>query len=388
MKPMCAAEAMSRCWLEIDLDAVESNYRTARRLCAEKSQIIPVLKANGYGLGASVLSQALYKAGAGLFAVADLYEALEVKSACGGDVLVLGMIGPLQMRSAVEQGIVCTVYSAESARQLNEAAAGCGRSARVHIKVDTGLHRLGFDSEDIRGIRQVFALENLCVEGLYTHLALRDQEGDAAQIAQLKSVTGALRSLGLDFGMLHVCDSIGMVRHPQWHYDGVRVGAWLYGVVPNRYPNIQGECRLPVRLMARIAQIRRLAKGEYVGYDEDHPLPEDRVIATISAGYADGYPRVNSVGEVGIRGHRAPIAGLICMDQMMADITDIPDVSPGDAVELMGGVIPLEDLSRWTGNHRNEILSRIGRRVPRIYLRKGTPVEVSWTQTDGHNKLI
>jgi len=184
-----------------------------------------------------------------------------------------------------------------------------------------------------------------------------------------------LRSLGLDFGMLHVCDSIGMVRHPQWHYDGVRVGAWLYGVVPNRYPNIQGECRLPVRLMARIAQIRRLAKGEYVGYDEDHPLPEDRVIATISAGYADGYPRVNSVGEVGIRGHRAPIAGLICMDQMMADVTQVPteEAAVGAKVVLLGrqgtDEITAGELADWAGTISYEMLLAATARVPVTYIK-------------------
>lgn len=176
--------------------------------------------------------------------------------------------------------------------------------------------------------------------------------------------------------MLHACDSIGMVRHPRWRFDAVRIGAWLYGVVPSRYPNANGECRLPVRFMTRVVQVRPVAKGEYLGYDESHPLERDRLIATLAAGYADGYPRVNSTGEVCIRGRRAPIAGLLCMDQMTVDVTDIPGVRPGDEVTLLGDGITLEAYSAWTGAHRNEALTRIGRRVPRVYTRGGVVVEV------------
>ena len=156
----------------------------------------------------------------------------------------------------------------------------------------------------------------------------------------------------------------------------MRIGAWLYGVVPSRYPNANGECRLPVRFRTRVVQVRNVAKGECLGYDETHPLDRDRVIATLAAGYADGYPRVNSTGEVLIRGRRAPIAGLPCMDQMTVDVTGIPGVCPGDEVTLLGDGITLEQYSAWTGAHRNEALTRIGRRVPRIYTRDGEAVAV------------
>ena len=370
-------QARARCWLEVDLDIVEANYRSARQICGADVQIIPVLKANAYGLGAAKLSQALYALGARLFAVAELNEALEVMRASGGDALVLGMIAPSQMESAARAGAIATVYDLEQARQLDAAAERAGCAARVHVKLDTGLHRLGFDPERPGEILEAFALPHLRVEGLFTHLALRDEQGDARQIDRLLTAADALRAAGADYGLLHACDSIGMVRHPRWRFDAVRTGAWLYGVVPGRYPNRNGECRLPVRFMARVAQVRRVAKGEYLGYDEEHPLPCDRVIATLSAGYADGYPRVNGVGEVVIRGRRAPIAGLSCMDQMMADVTDIPGVAPGDAVTLLGDGISLEEVSAWTGNHRNELLSRIGRRVPRVYTRGGAVESVA-----------
>lgn len=373
---MNAEQAKARCWVEVDLDYVEWNYRSAQHICGGDVQIIPVLKANAYGLGAATLARTLYGLGARLFAVAELNEALEVMAACGGDALVLGMIAPEQMADAVCGGVIATLYSPGQARQLSAAAARAGRDARVHVKLDTGLHRLGFDPEDADAIAGVFDLPHIRVEGLFTHLALRDADADAAQIDRLTRTAEALRRGDRDFGMLHACDSIGMVRYPQWRFDAVRTGAWLYGVTPSRYPNANGECRLPVRFMTRVVQVRRVAKGEYLGYDEDHPLDHDQVIATLSAGYADGYPRVNSVGEVCIRGARAPVAGLLCMDQMTVDVTDIPGVRPGDPVTLLGDGISLEQFSAWTGAHRNEALTRIGRRVPRVYTRAGRVVEI------------
>ena len=365
-------QASARCWLEIDLDVVESNYESARRICGPDVQVIPVLKANAYGLGAIRLSRALAERGARLFAVADFYEALEVMHASDRDALTLGMVAPQQMDRAVSEGVVLTVYSLEAARQIDAAARRVGRKARVHIKLDTGLHRLGFDWDDARDdLRAVFALPNLRVEGLFTHLALREDAADREQIDRLMMVEKDLREAGLDYGMLHAADSIGMVRHPDFRFDAVRTGAWLYGVVPSRYPNADHACRMPVRFMTRVAQVRRVAAGEYLGYDEEHPLQRNSVIATISAGYADGYPRVCGVGEVEIRGRRAPIAGLSCMDQMTVDVTDIPGVEPGDAVTLLGEGISLNEVAAWTHSNRNELLSRIGRRVPRVYVRGG-----------------
>ena len=373
---MNAEMARARCWLEIDLDVVASNYRWAREICGESVQIIPVLKANAYGLGAATLSRALFALGARLFAVAELNEALEIRRACGGDALVLGMISPLQMADAVGEGVIATVYDLDQARRLSAAAERAGRDARVHLKLDTGLHRLGFNPGDMAAIEAVFDLPRIRVEGLFTHLALREDSADAAQVRRLLRVAEALKGRGRDYGLLHACDSIGMVRHPQWRFGAVRIGAWLYGVVPSRFPNARGECRLPLRFMTRVVQVRAVAKGEYLGYDEDHPLDRDRVIATLSAGYADGYPRVNSAGEVVIRGRRAPIAGLLCMDQMTVDVTDIPGVRPGDPVTLLGDGISLVQYSAWTGAHRNEALTRIGRRVPRLYTRSGEAVEI------------
>ena len=373
---MDARWARARCWLEVDLDRIEENYRTARRICGEGVQIIPVLKANAYGLGAAKLSRTLSGLGARLFAVAEMNEALEVRRACGGDVLVLGRIDPVQMEQAVREGVIATVYEGGQACRLDHAAKIAGVTARAFFKVDTGLHRLGFDSQDIDGLLQAFDLPNIRCEGLFTHLALRNPLDDAAQIARFHAVAEHLQAAGRDCGLLHVCDSIGMVRYPQWRFDAVRIGAWLYGVKPSGYADLNGDCRLPVRWMTRVAQVRMVRRGECLGYDDANPLPEDRRIATLSAGYADGYPRVNSRGAVSVRGALAPVVGLTCMDQMTVDVTEVPGVQPGDEVALLGDGISLEAYSASTGAHRNEALCRIGRRVPRVYVRGGTVEEV------------
>ena len=365
-------QATARCWAEIDLDAVEANYDSARRICGPGCRVIPVMKANAYGLGAARLSRALAAKGARLFAVAELNEALELKAACGADALVLGMTAPCQMARAVAEGVVMTVYSLEAARRLDAAAAGVGKPARIHVKLDSGLHRLGFDwDRAMDELPELFAMKRLRVEGMYTHLALREDVADAVQVERLLSVAQGLRGTGMDFGLLHAADSIGMVRHPGYRFDAVRTGAWLYGVVPSRYDNSGGDCQPTLRLMARVAQVRRVSAGEYLGYDESHPLRGDRVIATLSAGYADGYPRLNSVGEVIVRGRRAPVAGLVCMDQMTVDVTGIAGVRPGDPVTLLGGGVGLNACADWADTNRNDLLSRIGRRVPKVYMRHG-----------------
>ena len=170
--------------------------------------------------------------------------------------------------------------------------------------------------------------------------------------------------------MTHALDSIGMVRYPEDHLDAVRTGAWLYGVYPRGYAHPE-ESRLAMTVKTRIAQLHSVPAGECLGYDESHPLKRDSVVATLAAGYIDGYPRQNSCGEVEIRGKRAPVVGLVCMDQMMVDVTDIPQAQMGDEVILLGGGIGVDEYAAWAGLNRNESLARTGRRVPRVYMEDG-----------------
>lgn len=356
----------ARCWAEIDLDLVRHNYHTACRECPG-ARVIPVLKADAYGLGAAKVAKALTEAGVTLFAVAEYLEAVEVRQQSGQDVLVMGYTHPAFYEDAVEKGIVLTMPDLESARLLNEAAEKRGKTARIHVKVDTGLHRLGFDPETAVGaISEIAAMPFLRIEGLFTHLALRGEESDEKQMAYLLGIAGELRRRNVDYGMLHALDSIGMLLYPQYRLDAVRAGAWIYGSANRHFPHPE-RCPLPVKVCARIAQVRKVAKGECLGYDDEHPLPRDSVIATVACGYYDGIPRANNKGFAVVRGQRVPIAGLVMMDQMTLDVTDVPGAQAGDAVTFLGDGISLLEASQWYGWNRNELIARMSRRVQKIY---------------------
>ena len=356
MESLANDPRFSRCWTRIDLDTIVQNYENARALC--RSQLIPVLKADAYGMGAVRVARVLMARGAKLFAVATHAEAMELKNALPCDVLVMGLVGEAELDEAIARGVILAVFSLEYARAVSAHAKA--RPARVHFKVDTGLHRLGFSS--LEELRAAAALPGLAMEGLFSHLALRDRAGDEAQYARLMEAKALLHP-----PMTHLVDSIGMVRYPQWQLDAARIGAWLYGVCPRRFERRE-LTRCPAVFCARVAQVHWVRAGECVGYDEEHPLRRDSAIATLAVGYADGYPRLNSVGEVEIHGRRAPVAGLVCMDQMMVDVTDIPGVRAGDVATLLGGSIGVDEYAQWADMNRNEALSRLNGRAPRVYI--------------------
>ena len=360
-------EAVSRCWAEISLGEICNNYRRAREIA--RTKVICVLKGNAYGLGAVEVCRALMGCGAETFAVACGDEAEELLAGCpGAEVLILGHVGEAQARRLIPQNVIFTVYSYEQGVMLGRASAQAGRSARVHVKADTGLHRLGFcGPEAADEIAKLNAAGLLRMEGLYTHLALHNRVSDELQFARFTALRKALEGRGVYFQCVHALDSIGMVRYPEHAMDAVRTGAWLYGVTPNRcpYPEL---CRPVVKLKARVAQIHAVPAGEMIGYDDDHPLSRDSRIATLTAGYLDGEPRLNNEGAVEIRGRRAPVVGLVCMDQMMVDVTDIPGAAAGDEAVLLGDDITVNEFAAWGQLNRNEALGRIGRRVPRVYV--------------------
>ena len=370
-------EATSRCWAEVDLGRLVLNYKNALNHLKGNTKLICVLKADAYGLGAPMTAKRLWREGARIFAVASYNEAEQIRrelSSC--EVLVLGLMGERQLVHAVEAGMLITMFSGRYAEAVIRAAKEAGKKARVHVKVETGLNRLGLEPEEagavIKKLRDSGKVE---IEGLFTHLALRNRESDRDQIDRLIFVRDAAKEMGIDIPMVHALDSIGMVRYPEDHMDAVRTGAWLYGVYPRRYAHPE-ESQLAITVKTRIAQLHRVSAGECLGYDETHPVGRDSIVATLSAGYIDGYPRQNSKGEVEICGKRAPVVGLVCMDQMMVDVTDIPEAQEGDEVILLGGSIGVDEYADWANLNRNESLARTGKRVPRVYMEDGEVVEV------------
>ena len=334
-----------------------------------------MLKANAYGMNAVEVAGALKTEGARLFAVASSDEAEQLlREHPDIEVLVMGMVGEGALRRLIAQNMPITLFSETQGDRIARIADGLGVPARVHVKVDTGLHRLGLEPElAAEYAARLCAGGNVRLCGLFTHLAIHTAEMDRIQVEKLTAVRDALAQRGIEVPLTHAVDSIGMVRYPESHLDGARVGAWLYGVTPRRAPK---PSRCVGRFVARIAQLRRVAKGELIGYDDDSPLQRDSLIATISAGYIDGTPRVGEGWQVEIRGQRADVIGIACMDQLMADVTDIPEVAEGDEVVFVGGGIDVEEYSRMGRFNHNEAWARIGRRVPRIFYESGKPVRV------------
>ena len=373
-------EAISRCWAEVDFDVLVRNYRNALAHLTGNTQLICVLKADAYGLGAPMVAKRLWREGQRMFAVASYNEAAQLRRALPeSEVLILGLAGDTQLDRAIEAGMLLTVFSSGYAERVIAAARRTGKKARAHIKIETGLNRLGMNPEEAADIIEDIAKSGMVeIEGLFTHLALRDKASDRRQIDLLTGVRDALHARSMKGFMTHALDSIGMVRYPEDHMDAVRTGAWLYGVYPSGYDHPE-ESRLAITVKARVAQLHSVRAGECLGYDESHPLEKDSLIATLSCGYIDGYPRQNSKGEVEIHGMRAPVAGLVCMDQMMVNVTDIPGVSEGDEVILLGGSIGVDEYAAWANLNRNESLARTGRRVPRVYMENGQAVSVQET---------
>lgn len=371
-------EAVSRCWAEVDLTRLAANYRNALSHLRAGVRLICVLKADAYGLGAKAVAKRLWQEGQRFFAVASYNEAAQLRRALPqAQVLILGLCGPAQLRRAIEDGLILTVFTRKTARDVIAAARETGKTARVHVKIETGLNRIGLLPQDAPdAVQEMRESGVVALEGLFTHLALRDRESDRAQLDRLLGVRGALAARGIRIPMVHALDSIGMVRYPEDQLDAVRTGAWLYGVYPRGYAHPE-ESLLAMTVKTRIAQLHAVRAGECLGYDETHPVARDSVVATLSAGYIDGYPRQNSRGEVEIRGRRAPVVGLVCMDQMMVDVTDIPDAREGDEVILLGGGIGVDEYADWAGLNRNESLARTGRRVPRVYLEDGRVIGVT-----------
>lgn len=362
-------EATARCWAEISLDTICENYRWACEIA--KTEVICVLKANAYGMGATEVCRALKDSGAGWFAVASGDEAEELLHEFPDiRILILGLVGEAQAQRLAGKNVSFTLFSKEQGERLRKVSKAVGEPLRVHIKADTGLHRLGFPEET--AAEEIVSLASsgcFCIEGLFTHLALRSPESDQRQFASFENIRRELEKRKLSIPCMHMLDSIGMVRYPQYAMDAVRIGAWLYGVMPRNYEHPE-HCRPVVRFCARIAQIHRIPTGEQVGYDNSHPLKRDSRIATLTAGYIDGVPRMTA-GEVSVAGNHAPVVGVACMDQMMIDVTDIPEAGEGDEVCFLGDDIIVNEYAAWAGLNRNEALGRIGRRVIRVYQWKG-----------------
>ncbi|MCM1536405.1 MAG: serine racemase VanT catalytic subunit [Clostridium sp.] len=371
----------NRAWIEIDLGHLSHNVNTLQNLLPSGCELMPAVKANAYGHGAVLIAKALNAMGIKNFCVASVSEGITLR--CGGikgDILVLGYTLKEDFPLLRKYRLTQTVIDYEYAKMLNNY----GKKLRVHLKIDTGMHRLGERCEQFEKICHIFQLENLVIEGIYTHLCAdeslnsSDKAFTLAQAQAFYDIISKLRASGFPCPKIHLLASYGLINYPELAGDYARVGIALYGVLSTRpAPKDQTENRTPnlmpiLSVKARVAVVKDLQQGESAGYGMNYTASQDAKIAVIAIGYADGLPRALSCGRgnVLINGHNAPIIGNICMDQTIIDITGIPDVKAGDVAVIIGksgeSEITAYDLAEQTDSITNEVLSRLGARLERI----------------------
>ncbi len=361
--------------LEIDLKALADNVTKIRSVVGQDIALTAVVKANAYGLGAVQVAKTLIEAGATYLAVATLSEAIEIKNIYPEyPVFIMGHTPDKYLSHVVEYDITATIFSLHQAEILNELAGKAGKKAKVHIKLDTGFHRLGMDATDERIVKEILAvaaLPNIDAEGIFSHLALVNDEENEKQYALFAKICDELKSVGLGFRYYHLADSIASVDNPEFRLNMVRVGALLYGMRGFHKGFVAVEQVMTFK--AAISQLHHIKAGEGVSYDYLWRASRDSVIATLPFGYADGYPRnMRDKGFVTIRGIKCPLVGVLCMDQVMADVTDVPYVREGDWAVIYGSgenEMTIQEASTLAGTNKNDILARISARPARVYKR-------------------
>lgn len=379
-------------WAEISLDAIYRNVTVFKRKLAPTCKLMAVVKADGYGHGAAEAALTSIEAGADYLGVAYVDEALQLRMAgIGHPILVLGYTPPRSVEAAVKHGIAITVCSHDVLEQAIASAQRWKRPAVIHIKLDTGMSRLGVGTyeEAASLLRMALRSSEVTVEGLFTHFADADNGADDAytrmQFGRFTGIIGQLRSEGVPVPPLrHCCNSAAALRYPDMHLEMVRVGIGLYGLPPYEPAPQEEAARLEqaLHLKSRIAALRMIAPGQPVSYGCTFRPEEERRIATIPVGYADGLSRaLSNQGCAYIRGAAAPIVGRICMDQTMLDVTDVPGAVIGDEVSLFGGAgaafVPLGQVADTMRTIHYEVACLLGKRVPRLYMRHGKPVRAA-----------
>jgi len=358
-------------WAEISLDSFKSNLGEVRKLVGEDVRIMAIVKADAYGHGAVGVSKVALGHGADMLGVATVPEAMELRGAgITGEIFLLGSIDPKEARVVVENALTPACYSLGVLETLSEAAVECGKTARYHLKVDTGMTRLGVGVGEIESFFASAApLPGIMLEGVFTHLASSENhQSDYTdyQLGVFREGLFFLGELGVKYRYAHSANSASIQRFPDSHMDIVRPGIMLYG------SGGMGEVSLrPVmKLKTRIVQLRKVSPGTPVGYRGSFVTGRETLVATLPIGYADGYPRaLSNRAKVSLGGRLAPLIGSVCMDFIMVDVTDVPGVCVGDEVVLFGDdLVSVEDVSSLAETISYEVLSRVSPRVPRRYV--------------------
>ena len=382
------SDMFSRSCVEIDLDALKNNIREIRRVTSPNADVMAVVKADAYGHGALEFAELYEQLGADFFAVSNLEEALQLR--IGGiklPILILGYTPASYAKELSDNNISQAILSLEYAKELSESAKTFGVCVKSHIKIDTGMSRIGIMCQDTKRdnapeeVMEIFSLSNLEIEGIFTHFAVSDEKESGEeytlhQIECFEYIINSLKENGIDTDKIikHCSNSAAIMDYKSAHMDMVRAGIILYGLSPSSKLKGQIALKPAMEIKSVVAHIKDVEAGTTISYGRTFEAEKKMKIATVPIGYADGYIRnlANDAYMI-VKGKKAKVVGRICMDQCMIDISEIEGVKVGDTVTVVGKTgnteITMDDVASWTGTINYEVVCLVGKRVPRVYVR-------------------
>lgn len=369
---------LHRTWAEIDLAALRHNFKVLKE-CANDSKIMAVVKADAYGHSASAIAPVLEQGGADYFAVSNIDEALALREyGINKPILILGYTPVSKAKDLAQYNLSQCVYSTEYAKALSDFAKKENVNIKIHIKLDTGMSRIGFDcrSDSLFGINEALEsakLDGFVLEGIFTHFAVSDRTPETddgfteEQYNRFMKAVKVFKENGIEPELIHCCNSAGFLQDQDKHLSLSRVGISLYGLSPSSDLDVNQDLIPVMTVKSVVSMVKEINKGDTVNYGRTFKADKKMRVATVTAGYADGYPRLlSNKGFVLINGKKANIIGRVCMDQMCVDVSDITDVKMGDEVILFGKDLSVDTLADLTSTINYEIICGISPRVPRI----------------------
>lgn len=381
---------LKRTWAEIDLDILKRNYQAIAGQLSSGCQVMAIVKADAYGHGAVHAAKTLVEAGAAWLGVSNLEEAIQLRRAgLTQPVLILSYTPPAEAARLATYDVTQTVISGDYARRLNAEATAAGVTLRVHIKLDTGMSRVGFvyaqperDAAVLDELEAACTLPHLCADGIFTHFASADEEDDGytrQQYVCFMEAIDRLEQRGITFAWRHCCNSAATLRHPEMHLNMVRPGIILYGLAPSEWmqPYLDRLALKPVMsILSGVSMTKTVPAGTAVSYGRTYQTSKPVTLATVPIGYADGYPRsFSNRAYMLVNGQKAPVVGRVCMDQCLLDVTEIAGVGEDTPVTVMGsGALSADAFAALSGTINYEIVCGIGKRVPRVYVQDGCVV--------------
>ncbi len=385
---------LRRTWAEVNIDAIQHNFNSIKNAVNNNAQIMCVIKADAYGHGAVFLAKLYEKLGVSRFAVSNIEEAMQLRE--NGIVLpiiILGFTPAYMAKALADNNISQAVFSEEYAKELSDFAVRDNVRVKIHIKVDTGMSRIGFmyqkierDRKSIEEIQRACTFPNLEKEGIFTHFAVSDEAEDGRNVTlhQFECFIDAvkrLKSLDIEFPVCHCSNSGAIIDYKQAHLNCVRAGIILYGLSPSS--KLKGKLDIipAMQIKSVIAQVKTVEANSAVSYGCTYVTKKPTRIATVPIGYADGYTRsLGNRAYMTVNGKKAPVIGRVCMDQLMIDVSDIEGVSVGDEVTVIGdgkdNTFSFDDMAEMTGTINYELICLVGKRVPRVYIRNGRNIGI------------